>query len=785
MIPIQVCAQLKALSNFVCGLHFKVSRMHKALFYFHLTAAISLLMCNTAYSSESKVNTSIDAIGSCKLERIIVSDSEDKVNNLTFNNNTGKILNLDVAALNDKQFVDLMDKYWGLILNEKLLNKLKLDIGHYLQTKGITKFYISYPGLQSLNKDLRVVIVINADILKTLYLSTPDRANKPYALGDHPGQVLIEYLPKFLVDKAFSNYVSEYFAKPLTAEYVNKLIYSISKYINNQGSYLAVAQIPQQQVQSGVLKIGLLLGNYPLRRLVIMGSPDIDTKTVLSANSGSIIALHNKTYDTLEFKKYIAGYIGKPITVELLDEIKDKLTSYGKIHDRIIIDPKRMSVNLETGEIRIGVVIGKYAQFHIKGNHWFSDEYIKKQLGIKSGDEIILSQLDNAITWANRNPFLQVQVALDSLTKPVGQADLDMDVKEAAPARFAVSYSNAINSPLGNSSYTGSAQFGNLFNLGHEFNYQYSTNNTPKYYQSHSVDYKAPLFWHDYLRLDFSYSLSYPQSIMGYIGLNQKAKNTVFDVRYVKPLTRGNYTYELSSGIDYKQVNTNLQFGSFTEPVAVYDIAQFVAGVTIIKKDTKGSWSLATNINFSPGGLNYRNSKKAFETTIQGSSTGRNSLYENAKFIIERDTYLPWNFLVVSRATLQVSSTNLQGSEQLLIGGGASVRGYSQSLTADQGFIFNEELRTPYFQNRIPFTHNRRTQLNTQFIGFFDYGRITYKHPMITDITPPALMGSGIGIRSSLVGSLSIGSDMSWPLLRTTYADPHPTKGTFWMTLAY
>jgi len=516
-----------------------------------------------------------------------------------------------------------------------------------------------------------------------------------------------------------------------------------------------------------------------------MGSPDIDTRTVLSANSGSIIALHNKTYDTLEFKKYIAGYIGKPITVELLDELKDKLTSYGKIHDRIIIDPKRISVNLDTGEIRIGVVIGKYAQFHIKGNHWFSDEYIEKQLGIKSGDEIILSQLDNAITWANRNPFMQVQVALDSINKPVGQADLDMDVKEAAPARFAVSYSNAINSPLGNSSYTGSAQFGNLFNLGHEFNYQYSTNNTPKYYQSHSVDYKAPLFWHDYLRLDFSYSLAYPQSIMGYIGLNQKAKNTILDLRYIKPFTRGNYTYELSAGVDYKQVNTNLQFGTFTEPIAVYDIAQLVYGITIIKKDLKGSWSLATNINFSPGGLNYRNSKIAYDTTIQGSSTGRNSLYEYTKLIIERFNYLPWNFQAVSRATLQVSSTNLQGSEQLLIGGGASVRGYSQSLTADQGFIFNEEIRSPYIQNKMPFTSNKRTQFSSQLIGFFDFGSIAYKHPKITDITPPSLMGAGVGIRSSLFGSLSMGSDMSWPLLKTNYADPHPTKGTFWMTLAY
>jgi len=747
--------------------------------------ALAMLSTSTHLYAASEKSLSLAKRKDAVLKRIIISDTAEKVNMLTFGSNNGRILVLDVKSLNDVEFSNLMKKYWDQMITHKLLDQLHLELNEYFRRKGISNIFIDYPEIDKPSNDLRVVVVLNSECLKTIYLSTPSRASLDFSYESKPGQIVIDDLPSYLVNSNFSNTVTQYFLKPITPEYVNRLIYSISQYVEKQGSYLAVAQIPEQNMKNGVLKLGLIIGNYPLRRLVVMGSPEKDAFTTTNDNSNSILVLNNRTYDTLEFRNYISAYLGKPITVKLLDEIKEKLSLYGKMHDRIVIDPKRMSIDLAKGEIRIGLVIGKYAQFHIKGNRWFSDEYIENQLGIKKGDEISLSQLDNAIAWENHNPFLQVQVALDSMNMPLGQANLDLDVKEAAPARFAVSYSNAINSPLGNSSYTGSAQFGNLFNLGHEFNYQYSTNNTPKYYQAHSVDYKAPLFWHDYLRLDFSYSLAYPHSILGYIGLNQKAKNTVADVRYIKPFTRGKYLYEVSGGIDYKQVNTNLQFGSFTEPVAVYDVAQLVIGATIIRKDIFGSWSLATNFSFSPGGLNYRNSKIAYETTIQGSSTGRNSLYEYGKFIFERDNNLPWNFQIVSRVTLQASSTNLQGSEQLLIGGGASVRGYSQSYTADQGFIFNEEIRSPYFQTKIPFTHNKRNQLNTQLIGFFDYGRIAYKHPMITDIIPPSLMGTGIGIRSSLYGTFSLGSDMSWPLLHTNYNDPHPTKGTFWMTLAY
>jgi len=739
------------------------------------------------YGSEILNNQQIASaeIYNYSLKRVIISNTSDKLANLTFGSSNGKILIQDVAPLNEKSFGELMQSFWGKPITKQLLDELTASISKFLHAKGINKIYIEYPIAPFLSSDLKIFIVINADILKTLYLSTPTLASKPNSFVNRNNQVIVENLPKYLTDNDLTNYVANYFSKPITSDSVNSLIYSISHFVKYKGSFLAIAQIPQQNVQSGMLKIGLMIGNYPLHRLVIMGSPEKDATTPLSVSAGSVVALNNKIYSSPEFKKFISKFIGKPIDVEMLNELKGELVSYGKNHDRIILDVARTYIDLPSGEIRIGVVLGTYSQLHIKGNRWFSDELIEKQLGFKAGDEIDLSELDNAIAWENRNPFMHVQFALDVLNKPTGKADLDLEVREVTPVRISASYSNAINSPLGNSSYSTSAQFGNLFNTGHELNLQYSTNNTPKYFQAYSADYKAPLFWHDYLRVDVAYSLAYPQSILGYKGLNQKAKNTVVDLRYIKPITMGIWTYEFSAGIDYKQVNTNLEFGLFTEPTSVYDIAELVLGTTILKKDSSGSWNLGTNLNLSPGGINFRNSKSSFAITPVGGITGNNARYIYGKIVIERDNNLPWNFQTVSRVTLQGSSSNLQGSEQILIGGGASVRGYAQSYSADQGLIFNEELRGPYFQNKLPFTHGRNSKLNTQLIAFLDYGRIAYKHIIPSDINLPSLAGTGIGLRSSLFGYFNMGTDMSWPLIRPTYADPHPTKGTFWMTLAY
>ena len=739
------------------------------------------------YSSEIPNNQLItsEKTSNFTLKRVIISNTSAKLSNLTFGSTTGKILIQDVASLNEKSFSELMQSFWDKPITQQLLDNLTASISQFLHAKGINKIYIDYPNAPLHGSDLRIIVIINADILKTLYLSTPALASKTNSYGNRHNEVIVENLPKYLTENDLSKYVVNYFSKPITPDSVNNLIYSISQYVKSKGSFLAIAQIPQQNVQGGMLKVGLMIGNYPLHRLVIMGSPEKDATTSIPVSADAVVALNNKIYNTPEFKKFISAYIGKPIDVELLNELKDKLISYGINHDRIIVDATRTYIDLPSGEIRIGVMLGTYSQLHIKGNRWFSDQLIEKQLGFKSGDEINLSELDNAIAWENRNPFLHVQFALDALNKPAGQADLDLEVREVTPVHISASYSNAINSPLGNSSYSTSAQFGNLFNTGHELNLQYSTNNTPKYFQAYSAGYKAPLFWHDYLRIDMAYSLAYPQSILGYKGLNQKAKNTVVDLRYIKPITMGNWTYEFSAGIDYKQVNTNLEFGLFTEPISVYDIAQLVLGTTVTKKDLKGSWSLGANVNISPGGINFRNSEASFETTPAGGITGDNSRYICGKIVFERDNNLPWNFQAVARASIQGSSTNLQGSEQILIGGGASVRGYAQSYSADQGFIFNQELRSPYFQNKLPFTHAKNSKLNTQLIAFFDYGRISYKHPIPSAVALPSLMGTGIGLRSSLFGYFNMGSDLSWPLIRPTYSDPHTTKGTFWMTLAY
>ena len=715
---------------------------------------------------------------------LIIADTEDKVNNIKIPKDKGAIVVMDVPALRKSGFTQIVGKYLGMTINTELFTSLSDDIKKFIADQGLSPVTVIIPSQNVSRGDIRIVVVVGKYTLAKLTLSLLEKTLKPYALSDVKGQIIWDDLPQSLATPELTRRLAPYFAKPITSDLMNGLILELSNYIKSKHEYLAGIQVPVQNTETGSLWIGLKLGRFPLKKIVIANSAkSFLNNRVSGISNDNINTLNLPLYDSPEFKKFVNHYIGEPITVDLVAQLEKDLVEYGRKHDRLLVQITNPELDLTSGEIHVVVLIGHYSQLHIKGNRWFSDKLLEEKLGISPGDEIKESDLNSAYNWVNQNSFRQVQILLDQVGKPPGVADLDVAVQEVLPLRLSASYSNALNSPLGNSAYSANAQVGNLWGLDHELNYTYSTNNTPKYNQSHSFDYKAPLPWHDILRVDFAYSLVYPQALFGYIGLNEKAKNTVVDVSYSKSTTKGLWTFSGSTGIDYKQVNTNLTFGEYSQPINTYDVAEFVLGGSAMRKDPQGSWSISANIDYSPGGLNSRNTNARYGYNIAtGFPTNQKAQYEYGRMTIERSTVLPLGFQWISRAQMQLSTTNLPGSEQLI----AYARGYNENESGDQGIFLNQEFRTPPWRTYVPFLKNKKMWIsNTQIIGFLDYARVSYKHPIAADIKLLPLMGTGIGIRSSVTGHFSVSFDLGWHLLQPPNLGDPPMRGSFSGSLAY
>jgi hemolysin activation/secretion protein len=721
------------------------------------------------------------------INRIIISDDTSKVLDFTPSNQNNVTFILEVPILRNETVGLSLKPFYNKTFSASTIEDIKSILVKYLHSKDIK--YVTVKDINvadQINGNLRLVVLMSNTPLNHLLLSTNKEFIAPLNYKNNTPSITLAGLPSFYYGEEFVKHISMYIGAPLCTELVNELLADISKFCISRNEYIAGAQIPNQSTDKGDLHIVFETGKYPLKHLVftkILPNSHLIKQPIIK---DSIVSDNVPMCATPEFKKYISSFLGKPITIDMVPKLKDAILLYAKNHGKYLVEVSTPLINLDAGEMQIGVIIGKFDRLHFKGNKYFSDELLKKELGVNSGEDINLNELQSSIEWANKNPFRQIQVQVDTFNKPAGEADLNVAVIEVRPMHLTASYSNGGNSQIGYGNYTFAANIGNLWDLDHQLTYQFSTSGTISLMQAHSFDYKAPLPWRHFIDFSIAYSVVSPKSLYGIQGFNEKGTNEMADLKYMIPFTHEGITGDFSTGVDFKRINTNLEFSDVLEPIASYDIGQISAAITLNKQDLKGAWNLGLNFNYSPGNIDNRNSANYFGYTSTMASTNRSARYEYSTLILERDTYLPKQMIWVSRATAQVSSTNLQGSEQFGIGGQSSVRSYLEHFQGDQGWVLNQELRLPAFNVKVPFTPKKWPVLNTQLFTFFDYGKVTNKHPLASNFYFPPMMSTGLGIRILSAGYCNVLANYGWQLYKTfVNGEPSSHKADIQASFSY
>ncbi len=540
--------------------------------------------------------------------------------------------------------------------------------------------------------------------------------------------------------------------------------------------WVAVSADPAAAAPADVIVLGKILVS------------DTESKVAsLPAESGGEVRVfvHDAPiFAAADFSANLTSFIGKPITNELLNQIANAIAEYGRKNDRLIVKVVQViptSQDVAAGIVRLAVLIGRYNEFQFKGNRWFSSKLLYEKLGIKAGDEVRISTLEEAVKWANANPFRQIKVLVNDLANQPGKADLIVGVQERIPLRFTASYDDTGNDILGNRHYTGALQFGNLWGRDHQGSYQYMTSDHQSVFQSHSFDYRVPLAWRHYLQFSGGYLKVKPTFGVGG-AFTQKGKNIVASARYSVPIRDGDNPIEFSTGIDFKQGNNNLAYGGTTLISNTTDTFQLMSSISMVHRDRRGAWLFALNIDASPGDINSRNTDAAF--SVQRYNT--KATYLIGTISAQRMLNLDRDWSLYSRAVAKVASANVPGGEQLSIGGSATVRGFDERIyTGDQGFVFSNDLQTPALKKSLPFLSKTRAPLETRFVAFYDAGQVFYKHRDANDARLTPLASTGIGIRLSLPINFTLTADYGWQITHLAYASPTRSRGHVKVVLAF
>jgi hemolysin activation/secretion protein len=516
-----------------------------------------------------------------------------------------------------------------------------------------------------------------------------------------------------------------------------------------------------------------------LKGLVFVAGPKVKADGV---SSKGIKADKLPILQQPEFQAKMQAYLNKPVTLDGLNQITRAVIDQYRQNDRPIVDAIIPEQDVTGNTLQVAVIEGRVNAVKVVGNRWFDSSILAGEVGLQRGDSISERELVENMNTMNQNPFHSTNIEF-ARGPEVGTTDVIAQTQDRFPVRFYAGYDNTGNLLTGLDRWNAGFNYGNLFGLDQQFNYQFTTSSDFDHFEAHAASYIIPLPWH--------HTLSFFGGYIDMEGNDQGIAVRGFawqaSTRYNIPLpTVGGYTQSVSGGYDFKETNTNIDTTAFDGNVTneLTDVSQFVVSYNSTLRDPTGLTSFSLTSFLSPGDMTGKNTTSKFEA----SQLGAHADYVYGQAAVTRTTQLPGDFTWLVRGIYQDSSSNLVGSEQFGLGGADTVRGYlEREANGSEGWLVSSEVRTPPVSLGGVFSDKfakspAHDQL--QFLGFVDYGW-TRNNDLLGGAPNTYLLSVGPGVRYTVGKYLSVKFDYGFQLTDPGLGDPAGSRGELAATLSY
>lgn len=429
-----------------------------------------------------------------------------------------------------------------------------------------------------------------------------------------------------------------------------------------------------------------------------------------------------------ELTEIAAKYENKSLRLsdiyELVDEVNALYRSKNVLTAMAFLPPQK----IKDGMLEIRLLEGRVGAVQTRGNISTKDDYILKRLDIKEGQRADMSSLEHELYKFNR----QNDITLRAVLKPGSQAGLTnyvLAVQE--PKRWNIS----LFSDNAGSSDTGLMRVGTGLSL----------------YSMLGIRDKFNIGFVHALGVRNIYgSYSMPLNRYGTIaGISLDFAKTKIIAGQLKSLKIEGHSSSFSAFVSHPLVFTRSftmnVFGGMSTKRSSTSYDDFTVVATRLR---------TVNLGFD---LQYisKNSVFDFKNYITNGLKRRGGEYEYFKYNFEFSslTKLFKKMRALSRVNFQYTDTdNLQSSEQMQLGGMATVRGYTEGLLiGDNGLFASLELSHPFFFKGL------------DIFAFFDHGVVFNAKRVIRPLDPinDNLSGVGMGFtyqhRNNLFMKLALG----------------------------
>lgn len=481
---------------------------------------------------------------------------------------------------------------------------------------------------------------------------------------------------------------------------------------------------------------------------------------------------------TAEWQAIAARFLGRPVTLRLLNDLSRELVLFHRLRDRPVVDVLVPEQNINNGVVQIFVFEGRLGEVKAEGNLHFTTDQLVRQVRLAPGDRIGGSALLADLAWLNQNPFRQVDLVF-ARGAQAGQTDVILRTRDRRPVRLFAGYEDSGNDATGDSRVIAGFNLGNAFGRDHQFNYQLTASPNFSSLMAHSASYVIPLESSRRMLTIFgSHATSEPELPGGVFSLEGTSWQASARLAFA-PISRGvSLTHQFTLGADLKRSDNNLEFGGFQVFATATDVAQLVAGYTFTLNRPGASWSGSANLVWSPGGLTSGNKTSKFRAARAMAQADyaylRMGLERRAKF---------GDWVLLNRFTGQVSSANLLGSEQLGLGGYTNLRGYEErEANGDHGAVLVNELHLP----PRAFGRLGRAEGRLDAFAFLDAGIAASRDRLPGEPGSLTLASTGVGLNYSLGPAAQLRLAYGWQLRDSEVSDGRRNhRGHVGLVVAY
>lgn len=458
-------------------------------------------------------------------------------------------------------------------------------------------------------------------------------------------------------------------------------------------------------------------------------------------------------FSATDFEPLITPLTGRDVSINELQTLTEAITQLyfdqGYLTTRAVLAEQEVT----DGLVQIQILEGNISEIQIEGNQQTHTEYLRQRLALGTEAPAQLSGIEDQLRLLELSPLFDSVEGTLMPGEGEGESILQVTVDEAKPFSANLSVDNYSPPSVGDVRAGLAVSYQNLTGWGDQINLGYSRTTTGGS-NLYDLGYRIPV---NAMEGTLQLRALISNSTQTQTALDVDGNSEFYEVNFRQPLIRNpREEFALSLGFAHRQgrtflFNSPFPFGIGPDTNGVSRTSVIKFGQDYVKRDPSGTWALQSQFSLGTG---------LFDATQNASPTPDGQFFSWLGQA-QRVQRLDENNLLVVQGSAQFSPDSLLASEQFVIGGGQSVRGFRQNVrSGDNGLRLSLE-------DRITVVRDGETNHAVlQVVPFLDMGYIwNQANNPNGQSAEQFLAGTGLGLIYAPAEGWQIKLDYGLPLV--------------------